>query len=174
MVAKAVQIGLRVWEFVFSLLIMALIGNLIDEAFAGNPAVINYTIFVSAFALFTLIYLIPATINPDWAISPFIMVGLDILNMLFFLTCGIALAAKLGCRDCSNEEYTLNNSITNGSTNPQKRCREAQASTAFLWLAWAGFTGSVILSFLSGRRAGADLRSRVGPARGSRPSMAQV
>lgn len=71
------------------------------------------------------------------------------------------------------QDYTLNNEITNGSGDPEKRCREAQASTAFLWFAWAGYSASWLLSILQSRRAGADLRPRVGPVRG-RPTMAQV
>ncbi|EAU31373.1 conserved hypothetical protein [Aspergillus terreus NIH2624] len=174
MVMRAVQIGLRVWEFVFTLLIMALVGNMIDESFAGNPAVVNYTMFAAAFSMFTLFYLFPSSMNIDWAGHPIIVIIVDLLNMLIFLTAGIALAAKLEAHDCSNLDYTLNNSVTNGSVDPEKRCREAQASTAFLWFTWAGYTASLVFSFLSARRTGADLRSRVGPARGARPSMAQV
>lgn len=86
---------------------MALVGNMIDDAFAGNPAIVNYTIFVAAFGVFTLLYLTPASFNVDWSGHPAIMILLDTLNALFFLTCGIALAAKLRCRDCSNEVRRL-------------------------------------------------------------------
>lgn len=169
--------GLRVWEFIFALLTLALVGNMIDDAFAGNPAIVNYTIFVAAFGVFTLFYLTPASFNVDWSGHPAIMILLDALNAVFFLTCGIALAAKLECRDCSNDEYTKSNSVTDGSVDREKRCREAQASVAFLWFAWAGFTGSMILSFAMLRQSGgARLRPRTGaaPARAARPSMAQV
>ncbi|KAL4737715.1 marvel domain-containing protein [Aspergillus similis] len=174
MALRGIQLGLRVWQFIWTLLIMALVGNMIAQSFAGNPATINYTMFVAAFSMFTLFYLFPASWNTDWAIHPIILVILDTLNMIFFLTCAIALAARLECHSCSNQEYILNNVITNGSHNPEKRCREAQASTAFLWFAWAGYAASWVLSILQSRRAGADLRPRVGPARGGRPSMAQV
>ncbi|KAI9925535.1 hypothetical protein ASPWEDRAFT_173208 [Aspergillus wentii DTO 134E9] len=174
MVSKVVQIVLRVWEFLWTLLVMALVGNMISESFAGNPSTVNYTMFVSAFSMFTLLYLIPATIKPDWAIHPIIVIALDTLNAIFFLTSGIALAAKLEAHSCSNDLYTLNNEITNGSVHREKRCREAQASTAFLWFAWFGYTLSMILSII-GSRGGANLRGRTGPARGNgRPSMAQV
>ncbi|GAB1197954.1 hypothetical protein APSETT444_007260 [Aspergillus pseudonomiae] len=169
---------------------MALIGNMIAGAFSGNPATVNYAMFVSAFSMFTLFYLVPATINIDWAIHPIIVIVVDTLNAIFFLTAGIALAARLEAHSCSNNvrvvhelrdlrytpiaaEYTLHNEITNGSVHREKRCREAQASTAFLWLAWAGYTASIALSTLAARRA-VSHRPRVGPARGARPSMAQV
>jgi hypothetical protein len=74
----------------------------------------------------------------------------------------------------ATQEYIHSNEITNGSDNPQKRCREAQASVAFLWFAWAGFAVSLVLSILQSRRSTANLRPRVGPARGSRPGMSQV
>ncbi|KAF7588363.1 hypothetical protein BBP40_005792 [Aspergillus hancockii] len=173
MVMKAFVLGLRIWEFLWTLLIMALVGNMIADSFSGNPATVNYTMFVAAFSMFTLIYLVPASINIDWAIHPIFMIVLDTLNAIFFLTAGIALAAKLECHSCSNNEYTLNNEITNGSENREKRCREAQASTAFLWLAWAGYMASMVLSLLMSRRT-VNLRPRTGPARGARPSMAQV
>ncbi|KAL3460774.1 marvel domain-containing protein [Aspergillus heterothallicus] len=170
---RIIQIALRIWQFVWTLLVMALIGNMIAESFAGNPATVNYAMFVAAFSMFTLFYLIPASINLDWAIHPIIMIVLDTLNTIFFFTSAIALAAKLECHSCGNQSYILSNEITNGSNNPGKRCREAQASTAFLWFAWAGYMASMVISILMSRRAGANLRPRVGPSRG-RPSMAQV
>ncbi|KNG89409.1 non-classical export protein Nce2 [Aspergillus nomiae NRRL 13137] len=173
MAMNAIQLGLRLWEFLWTLLVMALIGNMIAGAFSGNPATVNYAMFVSAFSMFTLFYLVPATINIDWAIHPIIVIVVDTLNAIFFLTAGIALAARLEAHSCSNNEYTLHNEVTNGSVHREKRCREAQASTAFLWLAWAGYTASIALSTLAARRA-VSHRPRVGPARGARPSMAQV
>lgn len=86
---------------------MALVGNMIDDAFSGNAAIVNYTIFVAAFGVFTLFYLAPASVNLDWSGHPAIMILLDSLNMIFFLTCGIALAAKLECHDCSNDVRLL-------------------------------------------------------------------
>ncbi|PWY75128.1 hypothetical protein BO70DRAFT_101831 [Aspergillus heteromorphus CBS 117.55] len=175
MAARGIQIGLRIWEFLFTLLVMALIGNMIADAFAGNPSTVNYAMFVSAFSMFTLFYLVPASINPDWAIHPIFVVVIDTLNAIFFLTAGIALAAKLESHSCGNSLYTLHNEITNGAYNRQKRCREAQASTAFLWFAWAGYTASMVLSIILSRQTGVNLRGRTGPARGvTRPSMAQV
>jgi hypothetical protein len=85
---------------------MALIGNMIAQSFAGNPATINYTMFVAAFSMFTLFYLFPASWNIDWAIHPIILVTLDTLNMIFFLTSAIALAARLECHSCSNQVRT--------------------------------------------------------------------
>ncbi|GFF32651.1 non-classical export protein 2 [Aspergillus udagawae] len=174
MALRGIQLGLRVWEFVFTLLVMALIGNIIAMAFAGNPATINYSMFVATFSMVSLFYLVPASINLNWAIHPIIMITVDVLNTIFFLTSAIALSARLEAHSCSNNNYTLHNEITNGAHNRQKRCREAQASAAFLWFAWAGYMASTIISIISARSSTVDMRSRTGRAPRGRPSMAQV
>jgi hypothetical protein len=173
MALKGVQLGLRAWEFLWSLLIMALIGNMIADAFAGNPATVNYSIFVSVFSMVSLFYLVPASFNIDWAGHPIIMIVLDALNCIFFFCAAIALAAKLECHSCKNHNYLINNEITNGATNMTKRCREAQASVAFLWFGWAGYMASVIVSIFMSRASTVNLRGRTGSRRGG-PSMAQV
>ncbi|KXG45909.1 uncharacterized protein PGRI_047650 [Penicillium griseofulvum] len=170
---RGVQLGLRAWEFLWTLLVMALIGNMIAEAFAGNPGTVNYSIYTAVFSMFTLFYLIPASFNIDWALHPIIMIVLDALNCIFFFCAAIALAAKLECHSCSNQEYLNSNEITNGSNNKSKRCREAQASVAFLWFAWAGYMASVIVSVFMSRSASTNVRSsRTGSRRA--PNMAQV
>lgn len=70
----------------------------------------------------------------------------------------------------------MDNEITNGSGDRQKRCREAQASVAFLFFTWFGYTVSVAFSFVLWRQAGASsVRSRrSAPARPARPNMTQV
>lgn len=82
---------------------MALVGNMIAEAFAGNPSSVNYVMFVSAFSMFTLFYLVPASFNADWAVHPIIMVAVDALNCVFFFCAAIALAAKLTGNSCGNK-----------------------------------------------------------------------
>lgn len=81
---------------------MALVGNMIADAFAGNPSTVNYAMYTAAFSMFSLLYLVPASINTDWALHPIIMIVVDVLNAIFFFCAAIALAAKLGCHDCSN------------------------------------------------------------------------
>jgi hypothetical protein len=81
---------------------MALIGNMIADAFSGNPATVNYSIFVSVFSMVSLFYLIPASYNIDWAGHPIIMIVVDALNCIFFFTAAIALAARLHAHSCDN------------------------------------------------------------------------
>jgi hypothetical protein len=73
---------------------------------------------------------------------------------------------------CTNQfqNYTLTNHITNGSHNTEKRCREAQASTAFFWFGWAAWVATMAFSIMNGRSSGANLRG--GIRRG--PAMSQV
>jgi hypothetical protein len=122
---------------------------MIHEANNENPSVVNYVMFVAVFGMLSLIYLILATVNEAFAINPLFMVIADALNTLFFLVGGIALAARLGVHSCGNERYLLRNSVTDGSS---KRCREAQAVTAFLWFGFVAFAASLILSALGARR----------------------
>lgn len=85
-----------------TLFVLALIGNVIADAFAGNPSIINYVMFVAVFAMLSLIYLIGAAIMESFAI-PIAMLVLDALNTLLFLVGGIALAAYLGVHSCGRE-----------------------------------------------------------------------
>ena len=82
---------------------MALVGNMIADSFAGNPSTVNYSMYVSAFSMLSLLYLVPASFNSDWALHPIIMVVVDALNCVFFFCAAIALAAKLTCHSCSNQ-----------------------------------------------------------------------
>lgn len=169
MVSKALNIGLRSWEFICSLIIMALVGNMIATAFAGNSAMVNYVMFTSVFGMASLLYLLPTSFLDGYSI-PMVNIGLDALNVLFWFCAAVALPAYLGVHSCSNRRYTLTNHITNGSLDTEKRCREAQASTAFLWFGWAAFVASLIFSVLGGR---GSVNMRPSIRRGA-PSMSQV
>lgn len=81
---------------------MALVGNMIAEAIAGNHSAINFTMFVAVFAMLSLLYLIPASIVESIA-QPLVMVVLDAINTVLFLIAGIVMAARLGVHSCDNE-----------------------------------------------------------------------
>lgn len=82
---------------------MALTGNMIQEAFAGNPSIVNYCMFLAVFSMLSLFYLFAATANEGFAIHPMLMLALDALNTLLFLIGGIALAAQLRVHSCGND-----------------------------------------------------------------------
>jgi len=168
MVSKALNIGLRCWQFLCSLIIMALVGNMIATAYRGNSAMVNFDMFVSVFGMLSLLYLLPTAIMGNFEI-PVVNIALDALNVIFWFCGAVATAAYLGVHSCSNSRYTLSNHITNGSPNTHKRCREAQASTAFLWFGWAAFVASLVISVMSG---GGNVNMRGGIRKG--PAMSQV
>ena len=89
---------------------MALIGNMIAEAFAGNPSLINYDMFVAVFSMLSLFYLFAATWNESFSIHPILPVALDLLNTLFFFCAAVAMAAELGAHSCSNS-VSISNSL---------------------------------------------------------------
>ncbi|KAI9858467.1 MAG: hypothetical protein M1824_004334 [Vezdaea acicularis] len=163
---KAVLIPLRLLQFFWSLLILALVGNMIHDATAGNPSVVNYQIFVGAFSMLSLLYLIPATFREEFSVHPAGPPLLDLLNTLFFFCGAVALAAKLGAHSCGNKGYIKSNSVTNGAKNMSKRCHEAQATDAFLFFGFACYAASLVFSALGARGSGTTgLRGRGGIAR---------
>lgn len=169
--ANWAQVGLRALQFIMTLLITALIGNVIAEAFAGNSSSINYALFVAVFSWLVLFFGLAAAFVDSIAI-PIALLALDSLAALFTFIAGVVLAAKLGVHSCGNSGYTSSNSLTNGSINRKKRCHELQASTAFFWFLFAAYLGSVAMTAISGTGS-SSLRGRVGIRRGG-PSMTQV
>ncbi|KAI9708178.1 MAG: hypothetical protein M1820_004132 [Bogoriella megaspora] len=169
--AQLINTVMRGLQFIWTLLIMALVGNMIATAFSGNPSIVNYDMFVSVFGMLSLFYLIPATLRDSFMIHPIFMIVLDVLNTIFFFCGGVATAAELHVHSCSNPNYTLYNKVTNGSPDTGKRCREAQASTAFLWFGFAAFLVSAVLSGIQGKNSGANVR---GIRRPGQPQMSHV
>jgi len=161
------QLLLRALQFFLTLVITALIGNVIHDAFNGNAATINYAMFVAVFSWLVVIYGIIAAVVESFNI-PIILMIADGLAAFFTFAAAIALAAGLNVHSCSNRNYTETNHLTDGSFNTGKRCRELQASDAFFWFLWVTFMASAALSFMN--------RGSVGSGRGARkgPVMTQV
>lgn len=100
--AKVVALGLRALQFLLILLITALVGNAIAEAVGGNPAVVNYAIFVAVFCWLTCIFG-TFTAFTDSSAMPMVLLATDGLSALFTVIAGIALAAELGVHSCGNK-----------------------------------------------------------------------
>jgi Membrane-associating domain len=81
---------------------MALVGNIIADAYAGNPSIINYDMFVAVFSMLSLIFLITSAFTGVMSGTP-IPLALDILNTLFFFCGAVAMSAFLGVHSCGNE-----------------------------------------------------------------------
>ncbi|KAL7274227.1 hypothetical protein RUND412_002883 [Rhizina undulata] len=145
---KLFHITLRLLQFLWVLLVLALSGALIEQqTLGGTPTRVNYSIFVAAFAMLTLFYLIPATFMEERLANWGVMAALDAVNVVFFLAAGIAVAAELGGGDCGDVFYLHTNGITNGGgyISPRRRCMEAQSMTVFHWFAFASFLASMMI-----------------------------
>lgn len=152
--ARIIGLGLRALEFVFTVILLGLVGSL--EANGSNPESVHYSMFTAAFSIFFLLYLIPATWSDSFTGHAIIPIVLDALNVIFTFCAAITLAARTKADSCSNRNFIDFNEIAMGS---EKRCREAQAACAFFWFLWACYVGSLISS-IAGGRSGANLRPR--------------
>jgi Membrane-associating domain len=124
MVSKAIDLGLRGFEvrteikpsllqdqfksltrtskFLWTLLVLALVGGIIADATGGNPSIINYDMFVAVLSMLSLFFLITSAFFGIMAGTP-IPLALDGLNTLFFFCGAVAMSAQLGVHSCSNE-----------------------------------------------------------------------
>ncbi|KAK2861398.1 hypothetical protein FQN49_004237 [Arthroderma sp. PD_2] len=176
--AKMGSVILRIIQLALAVIVMALIGNMIDDALHGSSSVVNYNLFVPAFVMLSLLYLIPASFSDKIMIHPILMFIIDALCCLFLFAGAIALPAKQRVHSCTNEDYTSSNPVTKGSDYPEKRCREGQAATAFLWFLWFAFLLSTLYSLWRVKErfsggGGRDSR-RSSPNRTQTPTMSQV
>lgn len=84
---------------------MALTGNMIASSWSGagsSPNIVNYGMFVSIFAMASLLYLIPAGIKDSLAFHAAIPFTLDLLNVIFYFCGAVAFAAELHVHSCTN------------------------------------------------------------------------
>ena len=86
---------------------MALTGDIIADAIAGNPSSVNYTMFVAVFSMLCLFYFFLVAFNDRFTIFPWLPVALDALNTLFFFAAAVALAARLHVHSCGNKVYSI-------------------------------------------------------------------
>lgn len=104
--AKLALVAVHTWNFVFTLLSMSLIGNVIADAFSGNPSSINYAMFVSVISMIAALYGLAGGLVESlshWAVH----MGLDVLSAVFSFIAGTVLAAKLHVHSCSNQVSSL-------------------------------------------------------------------
>jgi len=105
-------------------------------------------------ALFGLV----ASIVEQLAI-PIVMLALDGLAAIFTFIDAIVLAAKLRAVNCAYTAGQPGDWIAYGSADDNKRCRELQASTAFMWFLFATVVVGLFFTFMSFRRTGGSVRS---------------
>lgn len=161
---------LRGVALLFTIIITGLIGNVIAQdqnASTSARAAVNFTMFVTALSWVVCLYGMVASVISSLGM-PIVLTVLDGLGVLFTFISAIVLAARIGGTNCSNTTNRPGNWIAYGSGNPEHRCRELQASDAFMWFLFATLCGGLFLS-LKEMRGGS-----MSAARSSRPAMSQV
>ena len=84
------------------MLVTAFMGNNIARASSGTHSIINYSLFVGVWWLFTLLYFLPTSFIDKFSI-PIVDVAMDALSVLFGFCAAVALPAYIGAHSCSND-----------------------------------------------------------------------
>ena len=166
------QSVLRILQLLWIVLLTALIGNVIAtnvNAASSAQAAVNFSMFVVVLSWLAALYgLITAYV--ETISMAIVLLALDAAATLFTFIAAVVLAAKLRAVNCGN--YLDPNDLGGdwigfGSLDNQKRCRELQASTAFMWFLFACFVGTLFFTAVGWRRGGG------GSVRSSAPTMSQ-
>ncbi|PHH55385.1 hypothetical protein CFIMG_007363RA00001 [Ceratocystis fimbriata CBS 114723] len=168
-----VNFGARCWQFVWTLITTALIGNVIACNINGSSAAtttLNYTMWTLSLCWVSMFYGLAASFFVSIAV-PVILVGLDGLTTLFLFVDAIVVSARIRAVDCSRlvPSKLPHNYIAWGSHHDEKRCREIQASAVFLWFLFLSFVLTLTFAVIDMRRRGLK-----GAGGAGGPSMTQV
>ncbi|KAL7948913.1 putative non-classical export protein Nce102 [Trichoderma barbatum] len=170
------KILLRIIALIWTLLITALIGNVIAANVNGDMKTVNFTMFVAALSWVALLYGLFAVFVQSLAL-PVALLLLDGLATLFTFICAIVLAAELRAPNCGNISgaHLPSDWIGFGSHHDERRCREIQASTAFMWFLWANFCLILLITVMDAKSGGFSPSIRTSrSSRSSRPAMSQI
>ncbi|KAJ3525440.1 hypothetical protein NM208_g11642 [Fusarium decemcellulare] len=167
-----IKMILRGFALLLTLLLTALVGNVIAsniDAAGSATAAVNFIMFVTIVSwivcLVGLLAFFASALD-----KPPLQLPLDAAAVLFSFIAAIVLAAKLRAVNCGelNPKGLPGDWIAWGSASDEKRCRELQASTVFMWFLFGCFCGSLFLTVRDARNMYGSLRSA------SRPSMSQI
>ncbi|KAK4038270.1 marvel domain-containing protein [Parachaetomium inaequale] len=164
-----IQLILRAVQLLFIIILTGLVGNLIAtniDAASSATAAINFSMFVVVLSWLAALLGLATGLVERIAPPVLALLGADALATLFTFIDAVVLAAKLKAVNCANTDGQPDNWIAYGSADDNKRCREVQASTVFMWFLFATFAAALVLSFLGFRRGGGSIRSG--------PTMSQV
>lgn len=175
MVSKSINLIFRAVQALLSFALLALLADIFANSekqcatcWGAPPAPprLEFAMFCVVFSLLSLVWVVyfvfypmsrdfdveRQTANPDLdprdaaAIAWFVGAGaVEMLNTIFFFSGAVAVAVVLGAHNCNNEEYTDSNPLTRGGKDTKRRCREAQAVTAFMFFAWLAWTATLLL-----------------------------
>jgi hypothetical protein len=99
-------------QLICAIIVTAMVGNNIARSTHGTHSVVNYTLFVGVWWLFTLLYFLPTAFIDKFAI-PLVDMVLDGLSVLFGFCAAVALPSYLHAHSCSNRVCHNNNMISN-------------------------------------------------------------
>lgn len=153
---EIIQIAIRALQLLWVILLTALLGNVIATNNNGSfvsAAAVNFSMFVTVLAWIVTLYGLAVAFAESLAI-PIVVMATDAVVVLFTFIAAVVLAALLGVPNCGKEDN-------------EKKCRELQASTAFMWFLFFTFAASMALALMGYRRGGGSVRS-------GGPHMAQV
>lgn len=158
---RIVPLGLRVLQILWTLLLTALIGNLIAtdvNALGTSKAAVNFAMFVAVISWLASIYGLLWELWPD-LFRPVVALPLDSMSALFSFISAVVLSAKLGVVNCAaiDTESKGGDYIAFGSMNLEKRCREIQGGAVFLWFMFACYCVQVWLTMREARGIGSTV-----------------
>ncbi|CAK7272955.1 hypothetical protein SEPCBS119000_005399 [Sporothrix epigloea] len=169
----AILTMVRCVQLLFVVICVSLLGNVIAENVDGHMSAINYALFACIIAWIACLWGLAAsffTILAEGALA-YALLAFDVLAVLFTFIAAIVIPAELKAVNCGGDLSVQRrgaNWIGFGSHNDEKRCRELQATTAFLWFLLATLVASLLLNLVSFRRMGGS------SAGSSAPHMSQV
>lgn len=173
MVSKSINLIFRAVQALLALALLALLADIFANSekqcptcwgAPPSPPRLKFAMFCVVFSLLSLVWVVyflfypmsradveRQTANPDVdprdaaAIAWFDEAGaVEMLNTIFFFSGAVAVAVTLGAHSCNNKEYADSNPLTRGGKDTQRRCREAQAVTAFMFFAWLTWTTTLL------------------------------
>ena len=164
--------ALRGLQLLFCVLLTAIIGNVIalsNTASSSATTAINFTMFVIVASWVCSLYGLFARLFPSIE-NVKVQLPADAAGVLFNFIGAVVLSAKLGIVDCGDVEGKKEDKpgswIVWGSGDDEKRCREIQAGTVFMWFLFISFIAATFFTWRDSRR-GFSIPS-------SRPSMSQM
>lgn len=168
-----INFGARVWQFVWTLITTALIGNVIASNINGSSSAtttLNYSMWALVLCWLASLYGLAASFVSAMAV-PIVLVVLDSLATLFVFIDAIVVSARIKAVDCSRlvPSKLPHNYIAWGSNNDEKRCREIQASAVFLWFLFFSFVLTLTFAAIDMKRRGMK-----GSGGSGGPAMTQV
>jgi non-classical export protein 2 len=170
-----IKTGLRTLQLLCCLIGTAMIGNVIAENKHGSgdkTAAIGFAMAAYVFAWFGAIYGMTGRLMNSLEFPTAVLL-VDGFAILFTFIASIMLAGLLKVVNCGSldPKKLPKNYIAWGSDNDEKRCRELQAGTAFMWFLLLSFIPTAFFAFRDRKSHGGSWGTR---SVGSGPTMSQV